>query len=256
LATTLRCLTIVTAILLAALLLTPSLHAAPAQASAADMTLLNAANRDRGAAGLPALQWDAALASAARQHAELMAQRNTISHQFPGEPAMQDRARRAGARFSLIAENVAEGPSVGGLHIQWMNSPPHRANLLDPELNAVGISVVQSGNLLFAVEDFSTSVVALNLEEQEQQVASQLAARGVPVLNASSEARKTCGQDSGWTGQRPVSIVRYETADLRRLPDELDQRVTSGKYRAAAVGACDTTVAAGFARFRIAILLY
>ena len=188
-ATALRCLTIVAAVLLAALLLTPTLHAATAQASAADLALLNAANHDRAAFGLPSLQWDPALAAAAHQHAVAMAERNTISHQFPGELPVQDRAHRAGARFSIIAENVAEGPSVPGLHTQWMNSPPHRANLLNPELNAVGIAVVPSGNLYFAVEDFSTAVVALNLEQQEQQVASQLAARGVSVVNASPEAR-------------------------------------------------------------------
>jgi predicted anti-sigma-YlaC factor YlaD len=54
-ATTLRCLTILAAIVLAALLITPTLHAAGPQ-SVADLTLLNAANRDRAAAGLPALQ--------------------------------------------------------------------------------------------------------------------------------------------------------------------------------------------------------
>ena len=69
-----------------------------------------------------ALRWDPALAAAAHQHALRMAQANQLSHQFPGEPPVQDRARQAGARFSVIAENVAQGPSVAGLHTQWMNS--------------------------------------------------------------------------------------------------------------------------------------
>ena len=41
---------------------------------------------------------------------------NQLSHQFPGEPSLQDRARQAGARFSTIAENVAQGPTLGGIH--------------------------------------------------------------------------------------------------------------------------------------------
>ena len=150
--TALRFLTIIAAVVLVALILTPTLFA---QSSAADVTLFNAANRDRAAAGLSPLKWDEALASAARQHAVRMAKANTISHQFPGEPALQDRARHAGAHFSLVAENVAEGPSVAGLHTQWMNSAPHRANLLDPQLTAISISVVQRGNTFFAVQDFS-----------------------------------------------------------------------------------------------------
>ena len=133
------------------------------QIGGAERVLLDAANRDRAAHGLQALQWDAALAAAARAHAQRMAQHNALSHQFPGEAPMQDRARQAGARFSLVAENVALGPTAAGIHTQWMNSPPHRANLLDHELNSVGIAVVQSGGTLFAVEDFSNAVPSLSL---------------------------------------------------------------------------------------------
>jgi len=255
-AVALRCLTIIAAVLLLALFLTPTLFASHSQPSAADVTLLNAANHDRAAAGLPRLQWDPALAAAAHQHALRMAQMNTLSHQFPGEPPMQDRARQAGARFSLIAENVAQGPSVTGLHTQWMNSPPHRENLLDPELNAVGISVVQSGNMLFAVEDFSAAVPALTLDAQEHQVASQLAAHGLHVADSSADARKTCELDRGWAGPKPAAVLRYETSSLTRLPDDIEQKVASGKYRSAAVGACDAGGSADFARFRIVILLF
>lgn len=253
--TTLRFLTIVAGIILLALILTPTLHARP-QSSAADVTLLNAANRDRAAAGLSPLKWDNALATAAHQHALRMAKANTLSHQLPGEPPMQDRARRAGAHFSMVAENVAQGPSVPGLHKQWMNSPPHRANLLDPQLNAMGISVVQSGNTYFAVEDFATTVAATSHEEQEQQIASQLTSLGLQNVSATADARKTCALDSGWSGQRPASVVRYETADLSRLPDDLDQKVSAGKYRAAAVGACDAAGVDAFTRYRVAILLF
>jgi len=252
----LRCLTILAAVVLAALLITPTLQAAPAPSSLADETLLNAANRDRAAAGLPPLHWDTALAAAAHQHALLMVQRNTLSHQFPGEPAMQDRAQQAGARFSMVAENVAEGPSIPGLHTQWMNSPPHRANLLDRDLNAVGISVVQSGHVFFAVEDFSTAVVAMTLDAQERQVASQLAAHGLGIDGSTADARKTCALENGWAGPRPIGIVKYETANLSSLPDEIGQRVASGKYHSAVVGACDAGPAGSFARFRIAILLF
>src|SRR5208337_1389597 len=254
--TLLRCLAIVAAVVLAALLLTPISHAASPQFGAPESMLLDAANHSRAAAGLTPLQWDAALATAARQHAQRMAQHNTISHQFPGELQLQQRAMQMGARFSLIAENVAEGPSVLGLHTQWMNSPPHRANLLDREVNAVGIAVVQSGRQLFAVEDFSAAVALLGLDAQELQVSSQLAARGVRLLNDTDDARKTCEMDRGWAGERPVSVVRYETSDLSHLPANIEQRVQGGKYRGAAVGACEAGGAGGFTRYRIAVLLY
>ena len=254
----LRCLTIVAVIVITALLITPTLHGNSSRppASTAESILLNAANRDRAAAGLQPLQWDPALAVAARQHAQRMVQMKALSHQFSGEPPMQDRARHAGARFTMISENVAEGANVPGLHTQWMNSPPHRANLLDPGLNAVGIAVVQSGSILFAVEDFATVVPTLSLDAQESQVASEIAAGGIRAVNATPDARKTCELDRGWSGQRPGSVLRYETSDLRRLPDDIRQKIGSGKYRSAAVGACEASGGGDFVNFRIAILLY
>ena len=261
--TMLRRFAILTALALLALVVTSTSHASGSaarssrpQAGAPESQLLEAANRDRASAGLHPLQWDMSLAAAARQHAQRMAQANTLSHQFPGELPLQQRATQAGARFSLIAENVAEGPGAAHLHQQWMNSPPHRANILDPELNAVGIAVVQSGGTLFAVEDFSTAVPALNLDAQELQVASQLSAHGLRMVNATADARKTCDMDRGWSGQRPATVVRYETPDLSRLPDDVAQKLQSGKFHTAAVGACDAGSSAGFTRFRIAILLF
>jgi uncharacterized protein YkwD len=245
-------------------------HAAP-QVTSAERALFDAANRERAAQGLPALRWDDALAAAARQHAALMAQRNTLSHQLRGEPPVEERARQAGARYSVIAENVAEGPSPEAIHSSWMHSPPHRANLLDRDLTAVGIAVAvvadrrTGGTMLFAVQDFSQSVANLSFEEQERQVSALLAARGLQVFNgtgqgtnvagATEDARKTCGKDRGWAGSRPGLVVRYEVPDLSRLPNDLEQKIQSGRYRAAAVGACDSGTR-GFTRFRIAVLLF
>jgi len=110
--------------------------------------------------------------------------------------------------------------------------------------------------MLFAVEDFATVVPALTLDAQESQVASQIAARGIRAANSTRDARKTCQLDRGWAGSRPASVLRYETADLSRLPEDIDQKVGSGKYHSAAVGACEASAGGDFARFRIAILLY
>ena len=53
-----------------------------------------------------------------------------------------------------------------------------------------------------------------------------------------------------------MSVIRYETSDLSRLPADVEQRVQGGIYRGAAVGACEAGGAAGFTRYRIAVLLY
>src|SRR6204780_259533 len=175
------------AFLIAVLFSTPriTVNAVP-QTFNAERALLESANRERVAQGLAPLHWNANLAAAAHTHAALMAQRNTLSHQFSGEAPVQDRARSAGARFTEVAENVAEGPSAEMIHVSWMHSPPHRANLLDPELTDIGIPVCiaaagpGSGRspMRIGVQVFSQAVAALNLNEQEHPVASALAAHG------------------------------------------------------------------------------
>jgi hypothetical protein len=51
-------------------------------------------------------------------------------------------------------------------------------------------------------------------------------------------------------------VARYETANLNDLPAELEQKIQSGLYRAAAVAACPADGANGFTHFRMTILLY
>src|SRR6202790_2246124 len=141
-----------------AVLITSCSVYAQSEVTTAERALFDDLNRERSAQGLPALQWDAALASAAREHAARMAQRNILSHQLPGEPQVQVRATQAGARFTTIAENIAVAPNSATIHSAWMQSPHHRENILDPELNEVGIGVVKGSDGLFAVQDFSQAV--------------------------------------------------------------------------------------------------
>jgi uncharacterized protein YkwD len=232
------------------------------QTGSPERALFDAANRERAAKGLGLLRWDESLATAAREHAQLLAQRNILSHQLPGEPPLEDRARQAGARYSVIAENVADGATPEAIHIGWMRSAPHRANLLAPELTSVGIAVAASqerkitGRVLFAVEDFSLAVANLSYEDQEKQVAALLAKRGLQASDATEEARKACETDQGVAGSRAAMLVRYEAPDLSRLPANLEKEIESGHYHAASVGACGPAAGKEATRFRVAVLLF
>ncbi|HEY1804338.1 MAG TPA: CAP domain-containing protein [Terracidiphilus sp.] len=120
--------------------------------------LLTLANQSRAKARAPALQWDPALAAAALKHCLWvisMMPIGQLSHQYSGEADLRTRARRAGARFDLIEENVAAGPSVDSIHEAWMKSPDHRENLLNPQANCVGVAVVAADGVLYAVADYS-----------------------------------------------------------------------------------------------------
>jgi Cysteine-rich secretory protein family len=238
--------------------LTPRASSAPAgrPSTSAEQMLYDAVNHERLAMGLRELQWDTALASAARLHTALLADHDALSHRFDGEADLQTRLRLAGASFSLVAENVALAPDVPSLHIAWMNSAPHRANILDPQVNSVGIAIERRGNQLYATQDFSASVFPMSREEQEQQVARLLQMNGVAPAGGVDEARRSCDAGRGYFGAQPAGIARFETSDLSRLPNELARMVSSGRYRRASVGACEVPAATPFARFRVAVLLY
>ena len=245
------------ALLIAALILLPRTGFSQRGGTSAEQVLFDAANRERIAQGLPLLKWDSALARAAHDHALRIAQQNSLSHQFPGEPDLTARATHAGARFSTIAENVAEGPSAANIHAQWMKSAPHRANLLDTDLDSIGIAVVQRNGMLFAVEDFSRAVPSLSFKDQEAPVSTLLETSGLRLLDDTSDARRTCALDRGYVGKtKPLSVVRYETADVNEVPRDLEQKIESGRYHSAAVGACVSGGSSGFARYRLAVLLY
>ena len=218
--------------------------------------LFDAVNHERTSEGLSALKWDANLASAARAHAREMVERNRLSHQFDGEPDLTKRAQNAGAHFSRVAENVAEAPSVNELHIGWMNSIPHRNNIMNPGLTAIGIAVEMRGEQYFAVQDFSTAVNALTKEEQEKRVSQLLKARGLRIAENSEDARKACDRSVAIPGVRALGILHFEAPDLNQLPEQVTSAIKRGAYKTAAVGACSADESAGFSRFRIAVLLY
>jgi hypothetical protein len=220
-------------------------------------TLFELANQERADRGLPQLRWDEALAAAAQKHADRMAQADLLSHQLAGESDLGTRGVGAGAHFSLIAENVAEGPDLESIHASWMLSVPHRENLLDPRVDSVGIAVSEHDGRLFAVQDFSRYVRNLSIGQQEKQFGALLAARGLRLLTNIGDAEKACKASRADTArQRPLAMVWFETTDLSSLPASLELRIRSGHYGWAAVGACPSNSTPGFASYRIAVLLY
>jgi uncharacterized protein YkwD len=124
-------------------------------ASIAERQLFDGVNRARRAQGLPDLKWNDALAAAARRHAGLMAQHGSAEHGYAGEPSLASRVTQAGGHFVWLAENVIQGISTDGMQAAFLKSANHRANMLDSDMDSLGVGVVERGGQLFAVEDFS-----------------------------------------------------------------------------------------------------
>ena len=172
--------------------------------------LFDIVNRTRRQAGLPELAWDDKLAGAARDHARAMADTGVLSHQLQGEGPLIVRLTAHNVRLDRASENVVYDISVEGAHDNFMSSPPHRANILDPAFDAVGIGIVEAGGVLYITEDFAHRVADLSDEQ-----ASQIAA------NAFRDLRRTAGADD---------LALITTPGLRQVTEAMAQReVPDGK---------------------------
>ena len=100
-----------------------------------------------------------------------MAAEGPIAHRYPGELNLSERAGLAGVHFDLVEENVAIGPTPTVIHDEWMHSTGHRENMLNPEVDRVGIAVVASRGVLYATADYARGVQALSQTEIEKLVA-------------------------------------------------------------------------------------
>lgn len=223
--------------------------------------LLALANQDRAESGSAKLLWDESLADAALTHCLRMAAEGPIAHRYGGEADLSTRAAQAGARFDLIEENVAVGPEAAEIHNQWMHSPGHRSNLLNAEVNRVGIAVVAVRGVLYATADYARAVQALSTDQVEDRVANLIRASGVAILSDRAAARAACATDRGVPetkdSVRPGFIERWQDSELKELPQALADTLVSGHYHKAAVGSCPAQgVEGAFTAYRVAVLLY
>jgi uncharacterized protein YkwD len=106
-------------------------------------------NAERARRDLRPLRLNRRLAAAARGHSRAMAERHFFSHTSLNGASFVDRIRAtgylSGARSWSIGENIAYGSgsrstprSIGRA---WMNSPPHRANILSGSFRSIGIGI-------------------------------------------------------------------------------------------------------------------
>ncbi|MET9985254.1 CAP domain-containing protein [Streptomyces rochei] len=103
-------------------------------------------NRERARAGLPALAVDPRLTAAAQAHSADMVARDFYSHTDPDGGRPWDRAAAAGAARRTVGENIACGQrSPADVVEGWMNSPGHRANILEADFTHLGIGLAGGG---------------------------------------------------------------------------------------------------------------
>ena len=147
--------------------------------------LVDLLNRERTAQGLQPLAVDEGLTQAACKHSELMAAHQVLSHQFEGEAALEMRVAAANLYSDRQAENIDLNTDVSAAHQSFMHSPYHRANILNPNYNAVGVCVVRSRRHVSVTEDFARRLTKYSEPEADavlqRAVENYVTTHGMPA---------------------------------------------------------------------------
>jgi uncharacterized protein YkwD len=123
-------------------------HPSASGAAAAGQATICLLNRERAARGLPALNQNALLDAASLEHSQDMVGRRYFEHTTPDGRDVRARLRAVGYSRGFSAstgENIAYGygaKSTPAAIVQlWMHSPGHRADILRPAFNEIGIGI-------------------------------------------------------------------------------------------------------------------
>ncbi|CAM3686390.1 CAP domain-containing protein [Alicyclobacillus pomorum] len=118
---------------------TSSTHTSTSQQYAAEVAAL--VNQERVHAGLKPLSVDGKLCSLAMQKAADMYQHHYFSHTSPTYGSPFDMMQKEGISFTYAGENIAEGQTTPQQVMNdWMNSPGHRANILNAHYDTIGVA--------------------------------------------------------------------------------------------------------------------
>jgi hypothetical protein len=130
----------------------PLVSAAAVDPVSAELQFVDLINQERRQRGLTPLVTNGDLVAGARLQANAIRNAGRLYH----NPDLGSVT----SGWTKLGENVGYGSTVSGLHIAFMNSPGHRANVLDPAYTHVGVGVVVDGSRIWVAEVFMHSKTA------------------------------------------------------------------------------------------------
>lgn len=108
--------------------------------------VVNLTNNERAKAGLQALQIDTKLTQSAQAKSQDMKDKNYFSHTSPTYGSPFDQMKSFGVSYKSAAENIAMGQRTAAEVVDgWMNSPGHKANIMNASYTHIGVGLSDSG---------------------------------------------------------------------------------------------------------------
>ncbi len=126
--------------------------------SGAEAQVLALVNQERASAGCAPVTANDSLTRAADDYSDVMADSSVMSHTGPDGSTMTSRVEAAGYRWSTLGENIARGQAdAASVMESWMNSPGHRANILNCSFRELGVGVHFGDGGPWWTQDFGAS---------------------------------------------------------------------------------------------------
>lgn len=124
------------------------------QSSSAASEVIRLTNSARSQNGYAALVEDGALSEAAAVRAREIAR--SFSHTRPSGASFSSALGESGVSYLRAGENIASGQkSASEVVNAWMNSPGHRANILNRSYSRIGSASVNIDGTLYWVQLFA-----------------------------------------------------------------------------------------------------
>jgi hypothetical protein len=220
--------------LVAATVLAASLvvTAAPANAGGDAGTMVSSTNSERSKRGVPTLKVSSELNRIAQRWAATMASDGDLRH----NPRLQQQA----APFRWVGENVGVGPDAASIHRALMNSPAHRANILDRDYTQIGVGAVRDSRGALWIAEVFRRPLSTGTTTSKPKPATK------PRPAATSKPRVVTAQSRGDASPAAKRApVRAPAAKARPAPPPppppptLSQRVATARSMAATVAGSD-----------------
>ncbi|MGW0883211.1 sigma-70 family RNA polymerase sigma factor [Streptomyces sp. NPDC002671] len=137
----------------------PTAPQVPPASSSTVTQVVALVNKERAAAGCDPVTENPQLEKAAQAHSDDMAARNFFDHTNPDGADPGQRITAAGYRWSTYGENIARGQQTAqSVMDSWMNSPGHRANILNCGFKNLGVGVHKGTGGPWWTQDFGTKL--------------------------------------------------------------------------------------------------
>ena len=164
-------------------------------------------NYERAQNGIPEVTESAELDASAQVKAEDMLTRQYFEHTAPDGKTVSDLVDAQGYQYLRVGENLAEGDFTDNVDLltAWMNSPGHRANILDARFQNMGVGVAygmyQGRYVVFAVQHFGRPLSAcpevdasLKTEIGNMQTQTTQLSAALDILKAHIDDMRTKGE--------------------------------------------------------------